>query len=63
VDEQQRVITKFGIDMRLTGADLANLSPEQIAAVYEGIGKVASLQHADRRPTDTGSYPSAGEGR
>jgi hypothetical protein len=32
------------LDLRLTAEDLAPLVPSQIAAVFEGIGKLAALQ-------------------
>lgn len=33
------------LDLRLTAEDMAPLVPSQIAAVFEGVGKLAALQH------------------
>ena len=37
------VVIAFSTDLRLTSEDLAALSPEQIRALFEAVGTVASL--------------------
>ncbi|WP_203909662.1 hypothetical protein [Rhizocola hellebori] len=42
------VVLALGLDIKLTANDLAKLSPDQIRALYEAIGVVASIQATAR---------------
>lgn len=39
--EARRPIAAMTVDLRLTGNDLAKLSPDQVQAVFEGVGRLA----------------------
>lgn len=43
VNSSGDVVIAFSTDLRLTGEDLASLSPDQIRALFEGLGMVTSL--------------------
>lgn len=38
-----RPVMQTAVDMRLTTADLAKLTPEQTRAVFESVGRLAAL--------------------
>lgn len=52
-----KTICGISADLRLTTDDLARLNPEQIAAVFDGIGKVAAVL-AGAQPTEPGEPPA-----
>lgn len=43
-------VLSVSADLRLTTDTLARLSPEQVAAVFEGVGKITAATVADTRP-------------
>jgi hypothetical protein len=43
----QPAVLTFGFDLSLTAEDLGKLAPDQITALFEGVGKVMAMKHRE----------------
>lgn len=54
-------VVHLALDLRLTAEDFAPLTPDQIAAVFEGVGKLVALQHGSGRTPEPSDEPEGSQ--